>query len=91
MKILYVQVVSVNFVSEKWPVLLNQPPLLFLPPVPDPPLIDLSSSKVYNEASVSWRLPEDHLPTDHHVLEYRRWVPELQRSDFVTREIKRGV
>lgn len=43
-------------------------------PVPDPPLIDLSNSKVYNEASICWRLSEDHLPTDHHVLEYRRWV-----------------
>lgn len=43
-------------------------------PVPDPPLIDLSNSKVYNEASICWRLSDDHLPTDHHVLEYRRWV-----------------
>lgn len=42
--------------------------------VPDPPLIDLSNSRVYNEASIWWRLSEDHLPTDHHVLEYRRWV-----------------
>ncbi|KAE8292077.1 E3 ubiquitin-protein ligase TRIM36 [Larimichthys crocea] len=40
--------------------------------VPDPPLIDLSNSKVYNEASICWRLSDDHLPTDHHVLEYRR-------------------
>ncbi|XP_068167678.1 E3 ubiquitin-protein ligase TRIM36 isoform X4 [Antennarius striatus] len=40
--------------------------------VPDPPLIDLSNSKVYNKASICWRLPEDHLPTDHQVLEYRR-------------------
>ncbi|XP_028314229.1 E3 ubiquitin-protein ligase TRIM36 isoform X4 [Gouania willdenowi] len=40
--------------------------------VPDPPLIDLSSSRVYNEASICWRLSEDHLPTDHHILEYRR-------------------
>uniref|UniRef100_A0A3Q1IXE5 RING-type E3 ubiquitin transferase n=1 Tax=Anabas testudineus TaxID=64144 RepID=A0A3Q1IXE5_ANATE len=42
--------------------------------VPDPPLIDLSNSRVYNEASIWWRLSEDHLPTDHHVLEYRRWL-----------------
>lgn len=42
--------------------------------VPDPPLIDLSLSKVYNEASICWRLSDDHLPTDHHVLEYRKWV-----------------
>ncbi|XP_017269429.1 E3 ubiquitin-protein ligase TRIM36 isoform X1 [Kryptolebias marmoratus] len=40
--------------------------------VPDPPLIDLSHSKVYNEASICWRLSDDHLPTDHHVLEYRK-------------------
>ncbi|XP_054895647.1 E3 ubiquitin-protein ligase TRIM36 isoform X5 [Poeciliopsis prolifica] len=40
--------------------------------VPDPPLIDWSRSRVYNEASICWRLPEDHLPTDHHVLEYRK-------------------
>ncbi|XP_033974034.1 E3 ubiquitin-protein ligase TRIM36 isoform X8 [Trematomus bernacchii] len=40
--------------------------------VPDPPLIDLSTSRVYNEASICWRLSDDHLPTDHHVMEYRR-------------------
>ncbi|XP_015229830.1 PREDICTED: E3 ubiquitin-protein ligase TRIM36 isoform X6 [Cyprinodon variegatus] len=40
--------------------------------VPDPPLIDFSQSRVYNEASICWRLPDDHLPTDHHVLEYRK-------------------
>ncbi|MED6276153.1 hypothetical protein CHARACLAT_000398 [Characodon lateralis] len=40
--------------------------------VPDPPLIDLSHSKVYNEASICWRLPDDHLPTDHHILECRK-------------------
>nr|XP_020458127.1 E3 ubiquitin-protein ligase TRIM36 isoform X1 [Monopterus albus] len=40
--------------------------------VPDPPLIDLSQSRVYNEASICWRLSDDHLPTDHYVLEYRR-------------------
>uniref|UniRef100_A0A096M0H5 Tripartite motif containing 36 n=1 Tax=Poecilia formosa TaxID=48698 RepID=A0A096M0H5_POEFO len=39
---------------------------------PDPPLIDWSHSRVYNEASICWRLSEDHLPTDHHVLEYRK-------------------
>ncbi|XP_075955707.1 E3 ubiquitin-protein ligase TRIM36 isoform X3 [Anarhichas minor] len=38
----------------------------------DPPLIDLSNSRVYNEASICWRLSDDHLPTDHHMLEYRR-------------------
>uniref|UniRef100_A0A1A8FRM0 Tripartite motif-containing 36 n=1 Tax=Nothobranchius korthausae TaxID=1143690 RepID=A0A1A8FRM0_9TELE len=40
--------------------------------VPDPPIIDLSHSRVYNEASICWRLSDDHLPTDHHVLEYRK-------------------
>ncbi|XP_034026368.1 E3 ubiquitin-protein ligase TRIM36 isoform X2 [Thalassophryne amazonica] len=40
--------------------------------VPDPPLIDLSLSRVYNEAEICWRLSDDHIPTDHHVLEYRR-------------------
>ncbi|XP_053182194.1 E3 ubiquitin-protein ligase TRIM36 [Scomber japonicus] len=42
----------------------------------DPPLIDLSQSKVYNEAAICWRLSDDHLPTDHHMLEYRRWDGE---------------
>lgn len=41
-------------------------------PVPDPPMIDLSQSRVYNEGLIHWRLPEDSLPTDHHVLEYRK-------------------
>ncbi|XP_061757149.1 E3 ubiquitin-protein ligase TRIM36 isoform X2 [Nerophis ophidion] len=40
--------------------------------VPDPPMIDLSKSKVYNEATIFWKLSEDHIPTDHHLLEYRR-------------------
>ncbi|XP_046726723.1 E3 ubiquitin-protein ligase TRIM36 isoform X3 [Silurus meridionalis] len=40
--------------------------------VPDPPMIDLSQSRVYNEGLIHWRLPEDSLPTDHHVLEYRK-------------------
>ncbi|XP_053726412.1 E3 ubiquitin-protein ligase TRIM36 isoform X3 [Synchiropus splendidus] len=40
--------------------------------VPDPPIIDLSQSKVYNEATICWKLSDDHLPTDHHTLEYRR-------------------
>ncbi|XP_076859599.1 E3 ubiquitin-protein ligase TRIM36 isoform X5 [Brachyhypopomus gauderio] len=40
--------------------------------VPDPPVIDLSRSRMYNEGLIHWRLPEDSLPTDHHVLEYRR-------------------
>ncbi|XP_008334534.1 E3 ubiquitin-protein ligase TRIM36 isoform X1 [Cynoglossus semilaevis] len=44
--------------------------------VPEPPLIDLSNSHVYNKASISWRLSDDHLPTDHHLVEYcRRGAP----------------
>uniref|UniRef100_A0A8C5GB50 RING-type E3 ubiquitin transferase n=1 Tax=Gouania willdenowi TaxID=441366 RepID=A0A8C5GB50_GOUWI len=51
--------------------------------VPDPPLIDLSSSRVYNEASICWRLSEDHLPTDHHILEYRRLDTMSEVTDRV--------
>ncbi|XP_061623890.1 E3 ubiquitin-protein ligase TRIM36 isoform X1 [Phyllopteryx taeniolatus] len=40
--------------------------------VPDPPMIDLSKSRVYNEATIFWRLSDDHIPTDQHLLEYRR-------------------
>ncbi|XP_061527843.1 LOW QUALITY PROTEIN: E3 ubiquitin-protein ligase TRIM36 [Phycodurus eques] len=40
--------------------------------VPDPPMIDLSKSRVYNEATIFWRLSDDHQPTDQHLLEYRR-------------------
>ncbi|XP_063051739.1 E3 ubiquitin-protein ligase TRIM36 isoform X2 [Engraulis encrasicolus] len=40
--------------------------------VPDPPMIDLTRSRIYNETQIHWRLSEDTLPTDHHVLEYRR-------------------
>uniref|UniRef100_A0A8C5GB49 RING-type E3 ubiquitin transferase n=1 Tax=Gouania willdenowi TaxID=441366 RepID=A0A8C5GB49_GOUWI len=49
--------------------------------VPDPPLIDLSSSRVYNEASICWRLSEDHLPTDHHILEYRQCPSQEDGED----------
>uniref|UniRef100_A0AAQ5Z6I2 RING-type E3 ubiquitin transferase n=1 Tax=Amphiprion ocellaris TaxID=80972 RepID=A0AAQ5Z6I2_AMPOC len=48
----------------------------------DPPLIDLSNSRVYNEASICWRLSDDHLPTDHHVLEYRRWVQTQHQENI---------
>ncbi|XP_077571631.1 E3 ubiquitin-protein ligase Trim36-like isoform X4 [Stigmatopora nigra] len=40
--------------------------------VPDAPMIDLSKSRVYNEATIFWRLSDDHQPTDQHLLEYRR-------------------
>ncbi|XP_057687289.1 E3 ubiquitin-protein ligase TRIM36 isoform X2 [Corythoichthys intestinalis] len=43
--------------------------------VPDPPVIDLSKSRVYNEATIFWRLSDDHQPTDQHLLEYRRLSP----------------
>uniref|UniRef100_A0A8C9XZX3 Tripartite motif containing 36 n=1 Tax=Sander lucioperca TaxID=283035 RepID=A0A8C9XZX3_SANLU len=52
--------------------------------VPDPPLIDLSNSRVYNEASICWRLSDDHLPTDHHVLEYRRYKETTAREEWRT-------
>ncbi|XP_026855532.2 E3 ubiquitin-protein ligase TRIM36 isoform X1 [Electrophorus electricus] len=42
--------------------------------VPDPPMIDLSRSRMYNEGLIHWRLPEDTLPTDFHLLEYRKVV-----------------
>ncbi|XP_037391853.1 E3 ubiquitin-protein ligase TRIM36 isoform X3 [Pygocentrus nattereri] len=57
--------------------------------VPDPPMIDLSQSRVYNEGLIHWRLPEDSLPTDHHVLEYKKVATEdeakskWQMSDHV--------
>lgn len=64
--------------------------------VPDPPLIDLSHSRVYNEASICWRLSDDHLPTDHHVLEYRKLegpsqspAPENGEDDRVWRATDR--
>ncbi|XP_053092361.1 E3 ubiquitin-protein ligase TRIM36 isoform X3 [Pangasianodon hypophthalmus] len=48
--------------------------------VPDPPMIDLSQSRVYNEGLIHWRLPEETLPTDHHVLEYRK-VPAKEEEE----------
>ncbi|XP_043103657.1 E3 ubiquitin-protein ligase TRIM36 isoform X5 [Puntigrus tetrazona] len=46
--------------------------------VPEPPVIDLSRCRVYNEALIHWRLSEDSLPTDHHVVEFRRLGSEEQ-------------
>lgn len=40
--------------------------------VPDPPVIDLSRCRVYNEGLIHWRLSEDSLPTDHHIVEFRQ-------------------
>uniref|UniRef100_A0A671R1M4 E3 ubiquitin-protein ligase TRIM36-like n=1 Tax=Sinocyclocheilus anshuiensis TaxID=1608454 RepID=A0A671R1M4_9TELE len=40
--------------------------------VPAPPVIDLSRCCVYNEGLIHWRLSEDSLPTDHHIVEFRK-------------------
>ncbi|XP_048099422.1 E3 ubiquitin-protein ligase TRIM36 isoform X5 [Alosa alosa] len=48
--------------------------------VPDPPMIDLTRSRVYNEGQIHWRLSEDSLPTDHHLLEYRKVDGEEESS-----------
>lgn len=50
--------------------------------VPDPPMIDLSQSRVYNEGLIHWRLPEDSLPTDYHVLEYRKVPAKDEESKW---------
>lgn len=54
----------------------------FFSSVPDPPMIDLSQSRVYNEGLIQWRLPEDSLPTDHHVLEYRKVPAKDEESHW---------
>ncbi|XDV49725.1 hypothetical protein PO909_018919 [Leuciscus waleckii] len=53
--------------------------------VPDPPVIDLSRCRVYNEGLIHWRLSEDSLPTDHHVLEFRRVCEEEEDDDEESR------
>ncbi|CAM4719995.1 unnamed protein product [Leuciscus chuanchicus] len=53
--------------------------------VPDPPVIDLSRCRVYNEGLIHWRLSEDSLPTDHHVLEFRRVCEEEEEDDEESR------
>ncbi|XP_047678962.1 E3 ubiquitin-protein ligase TRIM36 isoform X1 [Tachysurus fulvidraco] len=50
--------------------------------VPDPPMIDLSQSRVYNEGLIQWRLPDDSLPTDQHVLEYRKVPAKDEESHW---------
>ncbi|KAJ8262730.1 hypothetical protein COCON_G00151870 [Conger conger] len=40
--------------------------------VPDPPVIDRIRSRVYNEGLICWEIPEDGLPTDQHLLEFRK-------------------
>ncbi|XP_062854390.1 E3 ubiquitin-protein ligase TRIM36 [Trichomycterus rosablanca] len=55
--------------------------------VPDPPIIDLSQSRVYNEGLIHWRLPEDSLPTDHHVVEYKKvGLKDEEESQWCTSE-----
>uniref|UniRef100_A0A7N5ZUL1 RING-type E3 ubiquitin transferase n=1 Tax=Anabas testudineus TaxID=64144 RepID=A0A7N5ZUL1_ANATE len=56
--------------------------------VPDPPLIDLSNSRVYNEASIWWRLSEDHLPTDHHVSKYNAVVFDLDPDSLYSFRVR---
>lgn len=43
-------------------------------------MIDLTRSCVYNEGQIHWRLSEDTLPTDRHVLEYRKVAPGEENS-----------
>ncbi|XP_051508620.1 E3 ubiquitin-protein ligase TRIM36-like isoform X2 [Myxocyprinus asiaticus] len=44
--------------------------------VPDPPVIDLSRCRIYNEGLIHWCLSEDSLPTDHHMVEFRKFGGE---------------
>ncbi|XP_045081569.1 E3 ubiquitin-protein ligase TRIM36-like isoform X3 [Coregonus clupeaformis] len=53
--------------------------------VPEPPIIDLSRSRVYNEGRLCWQLAEDTLATDHHVLEYRRLGTEQDEEEGASR------
>ncbi|XP_073674819.1 E3 ubiquitin-protein ligase TRIM36 isoform X1 [Garra rufa] len=54
--------------------------------VPDPPVIDLSLCRVYNEGLIHWRLSEDSLPTDHHVVEFRKLGSEDEESGWSASE-----
>ncbi|XP_050972229.1 E3 ubiquitin-protein ligase TRIM36 isoform X1 [Labeo rohita] len=49
--------------------------------VPDPPVIDLSCCRVYNEGLIHWRLSEDSLPTDHHIVEFRKLGAEDEEEE----------
>ncbi|XP_029617963.1 E3 ubiquitin-protein ligase TRIM36 isoform X1 [Salmo trutta] len=53
--------------------------------VPDPPIIDLSRSRVYNEGLVCWQLAEDTLATDYQVLEYRKLGVEKDEEEGSSR------
>ncbi|XP_026111020.1 E3 ubiquitin-protein ligase TRIM36-like isoform X4 [Carassius auratus] len=48
--------------------------------VPEPPVIDLSRCCVYNEGLIHWRLSEDSLPTDHHIVEFRKLGSEEEEE-----------
>ncbi|XP_059360370.1 E3 ubiquitin-protein ligase TRIM36-like isoform X3 [Carassius carassius] len=48
--------------------------------VPEPPVIDLSRCRVYNEGLIHWRLSEDSLPTDHHIVEFRKLGSEAEQE-----------
>ncbi|XP_016420081.1 E3 ubiquitin-protein ligase TRIM36-like [Sinocyclocheilus rhinocerous] len=48
--------------------------------VPAPPVIDLSRCRVYNEGLIHWRLSEDSLPTDHHIVEFRKLGSEEEQE-----------
>ncbi|XP_018614020.1 E3 ubiquitin-protein ligase TRIM36 isoform X1 [Scleropages formosus] len=49
--------------------------------VPEPPIIDETRSCVYNEGLICWKLPEDSVPTDRQVLEYRKVVAEEHEEE----------
>ncbi|KAK2899253.1 hypothetical protein Q8A67_010671 [Cirrhinus molitorella] len=49
--------------------------------VPEPPVIDLSRCRVYNEGLIHWRLSEDSLPTDHHIVEFRKLGSEDEEEE----------
>ncbi|XP_026072863.1 E3 ubiquitin-protein ligase TRIM36-like isoform X3 [Carassius auratus] len=49
--------------------------------VPEPPVIDLSRCCVYNEGLIHWRLSEDSLPTDHHIVEFRKLGSEEEEEE----------
>lgn len=57
--------------------------MLFIcfPSVPEPPVIDLSLCRVYNEGLIHWRLSEDSLPTDHHIVEFRKLGGEDEEEE----------
>ncbi|XP_055025074.2 E3 ubiquitin-protein ligase TRIM36 isoform X1 [Misgurnus anguillicaudatus] len=49
--------------------------------VPDPPVIDLSRSRVYNEGLIHWRTSEDAVPSDRYVVEFKRLSGENGEPD----------